>query len=337
MRKKKKKNAAEKPKRNVIQMSQEENAAVSIQRIAKGRKARRDVLELKATMSKDKEHHTKLRRMTSSPAIFDIIQRPGDGCRVAGLHLYNEISIMGKIIQPIPQSLHLPGHEISNEGPILSILGGGGNLFQKVASLETLINCSDAVFLGGLIGFAWLAHTSPAFWSGPSSKKALSLANTAFGATSSVCSGFYNIGVELRRLARFAEKKKVTIIAPIDAIAGVKNLKSPIFDVRIFNPKLTTAESQAISSTSSDDVGVISDESSVLVSQWRYNADAGGSYGNNPGTQYFNSGSGLPVPKGCAESINSNSSSLINAPAISPKTASLAVSSTLARCDCSTR
>ena len=35
-------------------------------------------------------------------------------------------------------------------------------------------------------------------------------------------------------------------------------------------------------------------ESSVLVSQWRYNADAGGSYGNNPGTQYFNSGSGLP-------------------------------------------
>ena len=239
MRKKKKKNSktSEKPKQNVIQMTQEENAAVNIQRIAKGRKARRDVLELKATMSKDKEHLTRLRRTTSSPDIVDTVaQRAGDGCRVAGLHLYNEIRIIGGIIQPIPRSLRLPGHEGPEKGPVLSILGGGGNLFQKVATLETLINCSDAVFLGGLIGFAWLAHTSPAFWSGSTSKKALSLSSTSFGLTSSICSGFHNIGVDLRRLALYAEKKKVTIIAPIDAIACVKNMKSPMFDARIFNP-----------------------------------------------------------------------------------------------------
>jgi hypothetical protein len=269
MRKKKKKNAAnkEKPKRNLIQMTQEENAAVNIQRIAKGRKARRDVMELKATMSKDKEHHTRLRRTTSSPAIADtVVQRAGDGCRVAGLHLCNEISIIGGIIQPVPRSMQHSGPHSPAKGPVLSILGGGGNLFQKVAALETLINCSDAVFLGGLIGFAWLAHTSPAFWSGSSSKKALSLASSSLGLTSSICSGFHNIGVDLRRLALFAEKKKVTIIAPIDAIACVKNMKSPMFDTRIFNPKPLSGGGQAASASSSVDDDFLSDELSLIES-----------------------------------------------------------------------
>ena len=171
------------------------------------------------------------------------------GLRVMGLALAREVRSLGALVQSFPHAAEAQAPR--RHGPVLSILGGGPDLRAKVASLETLILCSDAVALAGAIGWAWLAHTGPAWSSaaadlvedsslGGASPSFVSIttarASAQFGLTPFQCAAWEAVGGDLRRLAALAERRGVRILAPQDAVVASTSPQQPAFDPRLCNP-----------------------------------------------------------------------------------------------------
>lgn len=236
-------------------LAEDEAAAIEIQRVMRGKHARREVAARRAAASTSSptasaEHNSSSGSSLPSSRVARVTHQqelvPGEGTRVLGLSLAADLRVLGSLIQS--DSINNTSDNSSSSAgsgprkPVLSILGGGSDLRAKVAALERLIRISEVVALGGLIGWAWAAHVGVPVQTGSGPVQAVPLPSQAWGATPTQCSYWMQAGNDLRRLAAFAAKRGVRIIVPVDATVAAEP-----FDVRYSNPSLLATATSLLS------------------------------------------------------------------------------------------
>lgn len=163
---------------------------------------------------------------------------PASGLRVMGPHLAQ---------QAVHLQQFLPGttSDTDLQRPVLAVVGGGGgDLLAKCAAIKQLLYRIDVLALSGAIALAWLAHTAV-----DDPRRAAAAEYEWAGVAAATCTGWQECAQIVRRLAAEARNRGVQVLLPTDFLAAA----TP-FDPLACNPAapvastghLTVAQTEAL-------------------------------------------------------------------------------------------